>query len=152
MVTITHWVPLSTTSVNTSSRLQRKDFFLRQEQFQFIPMFKKLICTNYNEHILTARKRSCGKVGVMKVGAERSQNTVLLASTQAVYKPPHSTVRAHRVISSSRSRTSNSSSSSKKSQSVRLEHSTVEPVAASCTYASAINASKYIQCIRCVQT
>ena len=34
------------------------------------------------------------------------------------------------------------SSSSKKSQSVRLEHSTVEPVVASCTYASAINASK----------
>ena len=26
-------------------------------------------------------------------GSERSQNTVLLASTQAVYKAPHSTVR-----------------------------------------------------------
>ena len=37
---------------------------------------------------------------------------------------------------------SSSSSSSKKSQSVRLEHSTLEPVAASCTYASTINASK----------
>ena len=39
-------------------------------------------------------------------------------------------------------RGSSSSSSSKKSQSIRLEHSTVELVAASCTYASAINASK----------
>ena len=36
--------------------------------------------------------------------------------------------------------------------SVRLEHNTLEPVVASCTYASAINASKDIQCIRCVQT
>ena len=44
------------------------------------------------------------------------------------------------------------SSGSRKSQSVRLEHNTVEPVATSCTYASAINASKDIQCIRCVQT
>ena len=43
------------------------------------------------------------------------------------------------------------SSSSRKSQSVRLEHDTLESVAASCTYASAINASKDIQCIRCVQ-
>ena len=34
------------------------------------------------------------------------------------------------------------SSSSRKSKSVRLEHNTVEPVVASCTYASAINASK----------
>ena len=34
------------------------------------------------------------------------------------------------------------SSSSRKSQSVRLEHDTLESVAASCTYASAINASK----------
>ena len=33
-------------------------------------------------------------------------------------------------------------SSSRKSQSIRLEHNTVELVAASCTYASAINASK----------
>ena len=31
-------------------------------------------------------------------------------------------------------------------------HSTLASVAASCTYVSAINASKYIQCIRCVQT
>ena len=34
------------------------------------------------------------------------------------------------------------SSSSRKSQSIRLEHDTLESVAASCTYASAINASK----------
>ena len=47
---------------------------------------------------------------------------------------------------------SSSSSSSRKSQSVRLKHNTLELVAASCTYASAINASKDIQCIRCVQT
>ena len=40
------------------------------------------------------------------------------------------------------SKSVSSSSSSRKSQSVRLEHNTVEPVAASCTYASAINASK----------
>ena len=33
-------------------------------------------------------------------------------------------------------------SSSRKSQSVKLEHNTVEPVAVSCTYASAINTSK----------
>ena len=82
-----------------------------------------------------------------------SQNTVLLASTQAVYKAPHSTVRerdTHRQLAVS-SRTAHSSSS-RKSQSVRLEHNTVEPVAASCTYASAINASKDIQCIHCVQT
>ena len=78
---------------------------------------------------------------------ERSQNTVLLASTQAVYKALHSTVREQKQKD-----ISSSSSSSKKSQSVRLEHSTLEPVAASCTYASAINASKDIQCIRCVQT
>ena len=70
--------------------------------------------------------------------------TVPLASTQAVYKAPHSTVR--------REQNGEHSSSSRKSQSVRLEHSTVEPVAASCTYASAINASKCIQCIHCVQT
>ena len=44
------------------------------------------------------------------------------------------------------------SSSSRKSQSVSLEHDTLESVAASCTYASAINASKDIQCICCVQT
>ena len=31
---------------------------------------------------------------------ERSQNTVLLASTQAVYKAPHSTVREHSVVRS----------------------------------------------------
>ena len=85
---------------------------------------------------------------------ERSQNTVLLASTQAVYKAPHSTVREsasdrHRRTQSRDRRLS--SSSSRKSQSIRLEHNTVEPVAASCTYASAINASKDIQCIRCVQ-
>ena len=84
---------------------------------------------------------------------ERSQNTILLASTQAVYKAPHSTVWrererrecGHKQMTSSRS-------SSRKSQSVRLEHNTVESVAASCTYASAINASKCIQCICCVQT
>ena len=29
---------------------------------------------------------------------ERSQNTILLASTQAVYKAPHSTVRGQSVI------------------------------------------------------
>ena len=34
------------------------------------------------------------------------------------------------------------SGSSRKSQSIRLEHNTVESVAASCTYASVINASK----------
>ena len=34
------------------------------------------------------------KVSLSKV-VERSQNTVLLASTQAVYKAPHSTVREH---------------------------------------------------------
>ena len=39
-------------------------------------------------------------------------------------------------------RLSGSSSSSRKSQSIRLEHNTLDPVAASCTYASAINASK----------
>ena len=85
---------------------------------------------------------------------ERSQNTVLLASTQAVYKAPHSTVRrslARSFIQESESDADSqsrdrhlggSSSSSRKSQSVRLEHNTLEPVAASCTYASAINASK----------
>ena len=81
---------------------------------------------------------------------ERSQNTVLLVSTQAVYKALHSTVRGETHTHAVHMRTH--SSSSKKSQSVRLEHSTVELVGASCTYASAINASKYIQCIRCVQT
>ena len=85
--------------------------------------------------------------------------TVPLASTQAVYKALHSTVRWNRM---ERTLTHGDrhigrliiqhSSSSRKSQSVRLEHSTVEPVAASCTYASAINASKCIQCICCVQT
>ena len=59
---------------------------------------------------------------------EWSQNTVLLASTQAVYKAPHSTVRGVSVQS-----LSGSSSSSRKSQSVRLEHNRLEPVAASCT-------------------
>ena len=76
---------------------------------------------------------------------ERSQNTILLASTQAVYKAPHSTVRERQQLTSS-------SGSSRKSQSVRLEHNTVESVAASCTYASVINASKDILCIHCVQT
>ena len=33
------------------------------------------------------------KVASMEGDVERSQNTVLLASTQAVYKAPHSTVR-----------------------------------------------------------
>ena len=80
----------------------------------------------------------------------------LLASTQAVYKAPHSTVREQYRESDTHSQSwdrhpSSSSSSSRKSQSVRLEHNTLEPVAASCTYASAINASKDIQCIRCVQ-
>ena len=77
--------------------------------------------------------------------SERSQNTVLLASTQAVHKAPHSTVQdTHRDRHTQyRHRdTRGSSSSSKKSQSVRLEHSTVELVATSCTYASAINASE----------
>ena len=93
---------------------------------------------------------------------ERSQNTVLLASTQAVYKAPHSTVRHTQRVSGVGVRHTHSqswdrhpcssSSSSRKSQNVRLEHNTLEPVAASCTYASAINASKDIQCIRCVQT
>ena len=73
---------------------------------------------------------------------ERSQNTVLLASTQAVYKSTaqYSVRRDTRQIAVGQ--LTQHSSSSKKSQSIRLEHSTVEPVAASCTYASAINASK----------
>ena len=83
---------------------------------------------------------------------ERSQNTVLLASTQAVYKAPHSTVRGGQSVRESRQLAAEQSSSSRKSQSIRLEHDTLELVAASCTYASAINASKDIQCIRCVQT
>ena len=85
---------------------------------------------------------------------ERSQNTVLLASTQAVYKAPHSTVRhTHRQTHAGYSThtVAVSSHCSRKSQSVRLEHNTVESVAASCTYASVINASKCIQCICCVQ-
>ena len=81
---------------------------------------------------------------------EWSQNTVLLASTQAVYKAPHSTVRERELVS--REQLERSRSSSRKSQSIRLEHNTLESVAASCTYASAINASKDIQCIHCVQT
>ena len=32
---------------------------------------------------------------MLKMSNERSQNTVLLASTQAVYKALHSTVRGH---------------------------------------------------------
>ena len=89
---------------------------------------------------------------------ERSQNTVLLASTQAVYKAPHSTVQAERERQLEQScghthtESVSSRGSSRKSQSVRLEQNTVESVAASCTYASVINASKDIQCIRCVQT
>ena len=56
---------------------------------------------------------------------ERSQNIVLLASTQAVYKAPHSTVRGHsRPESVQDSQSSSSSGSSRKSQSVRLEHNT----------------------------
>ena len=91
---------------------------------------------------------------------ERSQNTVLLASTQALYKTLHSTVRRQLAESSWAGDTVQlavsswtvHSSSSRKSQSVRLEHDTLELVVASCTYASTINASKDIQCIRCVQT
>ena len=88
---------------------------------------------------------------------ERSQNTVLLASTQAVYKAPHSTVQETQCqtqgqIHTPRGQLTSSSGSSRKSQSIRLEHNTVESVAASCTYASVINASKDIQCICFVQT
>ena len=91
---------------------------------------------------------------------ERSQNTVLLASTQAVYKAPHSTVwetdaHTHTLRSDTHTQggqLTSSSGSGRKSQSVRLEHNTVESVVASCTYASVINASKDIQCIHCVQT
>ena len=71
--------------------------------------------------------------------------------------PAKRTRKATKTVSSSQSArlthtVSRSSSSSRKSQSIRLEHNTLEPVAASCTYASAINASKDIQCIHCVQT
>ena len=78
---------------------------------------------------------------------ERSQNTILLASTQAVYKAPHSTVRGDTHVDTQR-RTHTElqlaacSGSSRKSQSVRLEHDTLGSVVTSCTYASAINASK----------
>ena len=34
-----------------------------------------------------------------RLTSERSQNTVLLASTQAVYKAPHSTVQQHLTVS-----------------------------------------------------
>ena len=85
----------------------------------------------------------------MMLGDERSQNTILLVSTQAVYKALHSTVRGHAHSHTRLAHTR--SSSSKKSQSIRLEHSTVEPVVESCSYASTINASKDIQCIHCVQ-
>ena len=87
---------------------------------------------------------------------ERFQNTILLASTQVVYKAPHSTVQGQLQLEHPRGHTHTESvssrGSSRKSQSVRLEHNTVESVEASCTYASVINASKDIQCIRCVQT
>ena len=52
---------------------------------------------------------------------ERSQNTFLLVSTQAVYKSPHSTVwRA--FMSSRESALDWRTSGSRKSQSIRLEH------------------------------
>ena len=35
--------------------------------------------------------------GLQVVSFERSQNTILLASSQAVYKAPHSTVREHQT-------------------------------------------------------
>ena len=65
--------------------------------------------------------------------AERSQNTILLASTQAVYKALHSTVQGEQLQLAARS------GSSRKSQSVRLEHDTLGSVVTSCTYASAMN-------------
>ena len=87
---------------------------------------------------------------------ERSQNTVLLASTQVVYKALHSTVQGQLQLEHpcrhTHTESVSSRGSSRKSQSIRLELNTVESVAASCTYASVINASKDIQCIHCVQT
>ena len=56
---------------------------------------------------------------LVSIEPERSQNTILLASTQAVYKAPHSTVRGHYYYYWSRS---SSDSSSRKSESIRLEH------------------------------
>ena len=50
--------------------------------------------------------------------AEWSQNTILLASTQAAYKSPHSTV-SKRICQSALNQRA---SASRKSQSVRLEH------------------------------
>ena len=84
----------------------------------------------------------CSFCGASDTPVERSQNTVLLASTQAVYKALHSTVRE--TVSHGTDVQAAVASSSRTSQSVRLEHNTLEPVA--------INASKDIRCIRCVQT
>ena len=92
---------------------------------------------------------------VSTIDFERSQNTVLLASTQAVYKAPHSTVRrAERQKQPDSQAVSQSSSSvvvGVSEHKVRA-HSTLASVVKSCTYVSGINASKCIQCIRCVQT
>ena len=69
---------------------------------------------------------------VVNVSSERSQNTVLLVSTQAVYKALHSTVRQTREGRESDksivgvhlpvSWAQDSGPTSRKSQSIRLEH------------------------------
>ena len=57
----------------------------------FLPEFSQIMQKESRSYLIPFSKILSGEV-------ERSQNTVLLASTQTVYKAPHSTVRdRHRV-------------------------------------------------------
>ena len=50
-------------------------------------------CEVNNLLMITTFVHTTNRQGDVTYAYERSQNTVLLASTQAVYKAPHSTVR-----------------------------------------------------------
>ena len=77
---------------------------------------------------------------------ERSQNTILVMSTQVHYLS-HRTVQYGRISSFHALAVIQSADSGESRSTSRVAHSSV---AASCTYVSAINASKCIQHIHCV--
>ena len=80
-------------------------------------MTRKKFIPNLPISKLTAYQKSFLVKSISLYSTERSQNTILLASTQAVYKAPHSTVWAHSHFAVAHLQMHLPASSSRKSQS-----------------------------------